>query len=182
MAIRPAESSDVSRVMDIFARCLAQMRAQGIDQWDEIYPNLDVLREDVQAGSLFVAEEDGACVGSVCLNDRQPEQYRSVPWLCTGGRALVVHRLCVLPACQGRGIGRQLMEFAHGFARSRGFACIRLEVYLTATAAMGLYARLGYRRVGQIRFPRRRLPFECMELVVRDQTAPDRPPPAPPGG
>lgn len=158
------------------ARCVSAMQAQGIDQWDDVYPNAEILREDVRSKTLFVAEREGVIVGAVCLNDAQPEQYRSVPWRCPDDHPLVVHRLCVHPGHQGQGIGRRLMGFAETYARDHGFRSIRLEVYPTASAAVALYARLGYALVGAVRFPRRRLAFDCMELVFQEKMEPDQPP------
>ena len=51
--------------------------------------------DELVVGGL--AHEDALGVGSVSLNDVQPEQYRSLPWRCTNGRTLVIHRLCVHP-------------------------------------------------------------------------------------
>jgi len=176
MLIRLAESKDVPVVMGIVARCVRDLLAQGIDQWDEVYPDEETLREDVQSGSLFVAEQEGKIVGAVALNDEQPEQYRAVPWRCHDDRALVVHRLCVDPDHQRHGIGRRIMEFAETQARRHGFRSIRLEVYPTAAAAVTLYVRLGYIRVGEVRFPRRRLAFDCMELLLPEKSGPSRAP------
>jgi len=181
MVIRLATPQDVPQVMAIVARCVSDMRAHGVDQWDDLYPNEEVFREDVRSRSLFLAERDGACVAAVALNDVQPEQYRSVAWRSTDGPALVVHRLCVHPDCQRQGLGVRLMEFAEQFARRRGFRSIRLEVYPTASAAVALYSRLGYALVGQVRFPRRRLPFDCMELILSKKTGPNHPPDRIPG-
>ena len=164
----------------IVARCVADLRAHGIDQWDDVYPNEEVLNEDVRSGTLYVAEENGIPIAAVCLNDDQPDQYRSVPWRCAEGRALVVHRLCVDPVHQRRGLGRRLMEFAGEFARRRGYRSIRLEVYSNAPAALALYSRLGYVCVGQIRFPRRRLPFNCLELILDGRAGPGQLPPSTP--
>ena len=166
MLIQPAELGDAPSVMEILTLCIRDMRINGVDQWDETYPNLQIIEDDARSRSLFVAREDDMCVGSVCLNDVQPAEYRSVPWRHTGGRALIVHRLCVLPERQRRGVGRRLMEFAGDYAREHGFACIRLEVYVGAQRALALYERLGYQRAGQVRFPRRRLPFDCFELSI----------------
>ncbi len=58
-----------------------------------------------------------------------------------------------------------MMDFAENFARSHDFSCIRLDAY-TNPQALGLYERRGYRRVGQLYFPRRELPFACFEKVL----------------
>ena len=152
--------------MQMISLCLADMSSQGIHQWDEIYPNLTVVEQDAHAGSLFVIRHESGCVASVCLNDIQPEQYQSLPWRCADGRALVIHRLCVHPELQRRGLGRRLMDFTEDFAKQSAFACIRLDAYTGNPRALALYENRGYHRVGQTYFPRRTLPFDCFEKVV----------------
>lgn len=163
---KPAEPKDTADVMQLIALCIEHMRANGIYQWDEIYPDLHAVEEDAQTQSLFVIRQEGLCLAAVSLNDVQPDEYRTVKWRCGNGRALVVHRLCVHPERQGRGIGRELMGFAEYFAYSRGFSSIRLDAYSGNPQALALYERRGYQRGGQLYFPRRELPFDCFEKVL----------------
>lgn len=166
MRVEQAEFRDAEGVMQIITLCIQHMRAHGIHQWDEIYPNLQVVEEDVRSGSLFVIRKDGLCIAAVTLNDVQPEQYRPLPWRCGNGRALVIHRLCVRPEFQQCGAGRRLMEFTEAFARERGFSCIRLDAYTGNPRALALYEKRGYQRIGRAYFPRRELPFDCFEKLV----------------
>lgn len=152
IVIRLASPGDVPDVMETVARCVSAMQAQGIDQWDEGYPSAEMLREDIRAKILLVAEREGVIVGAVYLNDAQPEQYGSVPWRCPDDHPLVDHRLCVHPEHQGQGIGRRLMDSTETHACGHGFRSIRLEVYPTASAALALYSRLGDAPVGAARF------------------------------
>ncbi len=153
-------------VMQIIALCTGHMRAQGIHQWDEIYPNLRVVEDDARAGSLFVVRQDDQCIAAVGLNDVQPDEYRPLPWQCETGLALVIHRLCVHPDWQQRGAGRHLMDFAEAFAKEHGLSCIRLDAYTGNPRALALYEKRGYHRIGQAHFPRRELPFVCFEKIV----------------
>ena len=166
MRIVEAEMTDVAGVMRIISLCLAQMRAAGIQQWDEIYPDIRVIEDDVRARSLFVMRNQEKCVAAICLNAVQPEQYQELPWRCTAGRPLVIHRLCVHPDWQAHGLARQLMDFAENFAHDHGYACIRLDAYTGNPRAIALYERRGYVRVGKANFPRRPLPFDLFEKAV----------------
>jgi len=165
--VERAELRHVPSVMQIITLCIQHMRARDIQQWDEIYPNLGVVEDDAHAGSLYLVRQDGQCIAAVGLNDVQPEQYRPLPWQCATGRALVIHRLCVPPDWQQRGAGRHLMDFAEAFAKNHGFSCIRLDAYSGNPRALALYERRGYRRIGQAHFPRRKLPFDCFEKIVK---------------
>jgi ribosomal protein S18 acetylase RimI-like enzyme len=166
MRIEPARTEDAIPVMEIITQCMAHMRTQGIYQWDEIYPSLQVVEADARSQSLFVIRQQGACVAAVCLNTVQPEQYREIQWQCATGHALVIHRLCVHPQWQRHGFGRQLMDFTEAFARQHRFSSIRLDTYTGNPLALALYERLGYQRRGQVYFPRRELPFDCFEKLL----------------
>jgi len=164
--IEQATLPEAPQIMEMISLCRADLCSQGIHQWDEIYPNLEGVQQDARSGSLFVLRHEEACAASVCLNDLQPGQYGALSWRCAGGRALVIHRLCVHPQWQKRGFGRKLMDFTEDFARRSSFSCIRLDAYTGNPRALALYEKRGYYRVGQAYFPRRELPFDCFEKIV----------------
>jgi len=157
---------DVQSVMNIVELCIAHMRSQKIFQWDETYPNLGVVEADVRSGELFVVRAEGVSIAAVCLNEKQAQEYRSLPWQYNAGRSLVVHRLCVHPEWHRRGIGKFLMDFAEHFGRENNFSSIRLDTYSGNPGAVAFYERLGYQRVGNVRFPRRDFPFPCFEKII----------------
>ncbi len=65
-----------------------------------------------------------------------------------GAGELHLLNVTVIPAHQGRGLGRALLERLEDEARIRGVAEIWLEVRASNLRARALYARLGYREVG----------------------------------
>lgn len=166
MVIELASPNAVPHVVEVLRRCTQSMIEQGIYQWDDLYPNVQSVYDDAESRSLFVAWEGEVCVGSVCLNECEPDEYRLVPWQCDSSHVLVAHRLCVDPAWQGHGIAHQLMNFIERLARTEGYKCIHLDAYLGNPRALRLYERRGYQRVGTVSFPRRSLPFVCFELRI----------------
>jgi GNAT superfamily N-acetyltransferase len=165
-SIEQAQIHDAPAIMELITLCMQGMRASGIDQWDDIYPNLAVVEEDALAQSLFVILEDGLPVATICLNEVQPEEYRPLAWQIVTGKSLVIHRLCVHPSWRGHGFARQLMQFAETLAAEHGFASIRLDSYTGNPRAQALYEGRGYHRVGQVWFPRRSQPFDCFEKRI----------------
>lgn len=89
---------------------------------------------------VLVAEEGGAVVGFVETTIRSPERpdEAACAW-CS------VNNLAVAQPWRGRGIGTSLVAATEGWARRKGLAQLRLDVFGFNRAARGLYDRLGYR-------------------------------------
>jgi ribosomal protein S18 acetylase RimI-like enzyme len=163
LAVRQAQLEDLARVDAIVRAAARHLAGSGIDQWDDLYPSEALLREDIERRELWVVEHHTALAGLVTLNEFQSPEYAEVAWR-HAGRVLVVHRLTVDPAHQGRGLAAALMAFAEQRAVDGGFDAIRLDVFTRNPAATALYEGRGYRRAGTVRF--RKGEFLCFERPV----------------
>jgi ribosomal protein S18 acetylase RimI-like enzyme len=77
-----------------------------------------------------------------------------------------VHRLCLLPAFQGKGLAKQLMQFAEEYAVKNKYSSIRLDTYSKNFIALNLYDSLKYRRAGDVSF-RAGKTFHCFEKMLK---------------
>jgi len=90
---------------------------------------LDVLVSD----TVFVAEVDGSRAGFVALT-AEADRVR-------------IDQLCISPVHEHEGIGRQLIDFAEGFAISRGARALQVVVEEDNSVALGFYRRRGFATV-----------------------------------
>ena len=149
MRLRPATHDDLDPLMDITRRCVADLDAQGIFQWDYIYPSIHDFQNDVAEGTLYVII-DGGLSGCVCLNDLELPKYERAAW--QGSEFLVIHKLLIDPLNQGQGLGRFAMRQAEDLARSSRKDSIRLDCFDENKRANRLYQGLGYVIRGEARF------------------------------
>ena len=163
MRIRPACPGELETLHGIVQDATRHMDEQGILQWDEVYPNKDILSKDVDRSELYVIEVEGQVAGIVVLNEEQSPEYEAVQWMYPG-RALVIHRLTIHPARQGKGMATRLMDFAEETAVIKGYHCIRLDAFTRNPAAFRLYEKRGYRRAGIVHF--RKGEFFCYEKAI----------------
>jgi len=160
--VRPAHEDDLPRIGELLRECVEGMRAAGIDQWDDVYPDAATLRADLRSGSLYVAAAEGHPIAAAfVIDDRQEPEYAAVPWTVVAPRVAVVHRLMIHPRCQGRGLGPFLMRFAELRARQLGFRALRLDAFTSNPRSLRLYAGLGYRDAGPVTL--RKGLFRCFE-------------------
>jgi len=153
--------SDHAALLALKDACIAGMRAAGIEQWDEAYPDAAGFTRDLAAGTLHVLREGEVILGCFTLDTTHDPLWQGMAWEVPAESAAVVHRLMVHPAAQGRGLARRLMAHAESLARARGFRAVHLDCFTANPAALRLYERLGYRRVGTAMM--RKGPFVCFE-------------------
>jgi ribosomal protein S18 acetylase RimI-like enzyme len=159
-----ATAGDLSKLAELTTACIARMRADGIEQWDEVYPDVAVITRDLTAGTLHVLRESDGIIGCFTLDTTHDPLWAGMVWAVAPESAAVVHRLMVHPAAQGRGLAKQLMAHAETLARARGFRAIHLDCFTANPAALALYERLGYRRTGTATM--RKGPFVCFEKLL----------------
>jgi ribosomal protein S18 acetylase RimI-like enzyme len=159
--------AELDEILALTRACGQHMRAQGIDQWDENYPDRESLHRDLSEGSLFVYSEENALMGIVVLNEKQDEEYAQIKWsTAEADKNLVVHRLAVHPDFQGRGIAQKLMDFAEAYARSKHYSSIRLDTFSQNPRNQRFYRMRGYTELGAVFLKYKKAhPYICYELV-----------------
>lgn len=162
LEIRPARMEDLDAVWALVKRAVAGMNAQGNPQWGPDYPLPDDYEADIAAGTLFAAWLEGTLAGVACLSTDQAPEYAPLSW-STRGEALVIHRMAVDPPFQGRGIGGALFRRAWEETRRQGLEALRVDTYSLNGPMQRLILRHGFRRVGEVHFGKRPLPFPCFE-------------------
>lgn len=168
MTIAIATREDAAEILSLLRLCRASLLAQGIHQWDAEYPSEAHVQGDISLGSLRKLSVAGDIVGVLSCDECQDPEYASVAWQWTQGRIFVIHRLAVGPQFQGAGFAGQLMRYAEQSAAAAGAGAIRLDAYSGNARVLEFYARRDYRQAGEIYFPRRELPFICLERRVSE--------------
>ncbi|MDP4088644.1 MAG: GNAT family N-acetyltransferase [Bacillota bacterium] len=163
MDIRKASQQEVSMIMELVKKAVADMISKGIEQWDDIYPNIEVISRDIAEGNLYVYH-DGVIKGIVVLNEYQDKEYEEVQWEKQCGKPMVIHRLCIAPQSQGSGIARAFIDFAEEYAKRNEYDSIRLDTFIHNLRACRLYEGKGYKKVGIVTF--RKGEFYCYEKNI----------------
>ncbi len=166
MILRKGRAEDIAAVLEIVRAVVPLMRAAGNLQWDDVYPNAEVLTGDVDRGELWVAEVDGRIAGMAAITTDQSPEYAEVGW-DLAVLAVVPHRLAVDPSVHGRGIAAALMLKAEEVARELGITRLRVDTNTHNLATQRLFPKLGYVYAGEISLDfREGMRFLCYEKTV----------------
>ena len=163
MNYRLATESDLDEICSLIKSAIAEMERNGILQWDEIYPAREDFLNDIKSGCLFAGVEDGRIAVSFALNKNCDEEYKNGDWKCDGDFR-VVHRLCVHPDFQNRGIARETLLYIEKQAKALGVKSIRLDVFSQNPFSLRLYEHAGYSKTGEANW--RKGLFYLMEKIL----------------
>ena len=148
MQYRPGRKEDLDEIFRLVRRAIENMERNGIRQWDEQYPARADLENDIEKNTLYVAVEGDKIIAIYVLNRECDEEYRRCRWHSPDESAIILHRLCVSPEYQNKGVGTKLLLHIEEQARSMGYRSIRLDVFSENPYALKLYEKNGYVRRG----------------------------------
>ena len=156
--------SELDEICALVAAATAHMEKQGIFQWNEFYPARDIIEDDIANGELTVGRLAGKIAVIYTLNMSCDEEYSAGKWENPDAEACVLHRLCVHPEHQRKGLGADTLANIQRQATDMGCDYIRLDVYEKNPGAVRLYTGAGFIKVGGIEF--RGVHFHLMEKRV----------------
>ena len=156
MTIRPATAADLNGITAIYDAILDREEAGPVyTNWQRgKYPTTDTARQALEAGTLYVGQEDGFLWGVVNLNGIQLPEYDAIPWTIPAEReqVAVIHTLCIHPAASGQGRAKQMVTFCEEEARRQGKTVMRLDTWEGNLPANRMYPALDYRYAGAAEF------------------------------
>ncbi len=165
--IRAAKQEDLPYILNITQACARDMISKNIFQWNEQYPNLAAFQKDLDRGELYVLEGQKNILGAVVVSDFMDTVYEPIQWKTPTGKNIYIHRLCVHPEHQGKGLAQNLMDFAEAKAQQEGYLSVRLDTYSLNKRNVNFYTKRGYAQLGDVYFPvKSKAPFHCFELVL----------------
>ena len=156
--------SELENIVKIFKNAAEEMLRHQINQWDEIYPNEAILKADIENEELFVGKINNEIAVVYVLNQLCDEQYSNGIWKEGEGNFAVIHRLCVNPTYQNRGIAKQTMAHIEEVSIKEGKKAIRLDVFSKNPFALKVYEAVGYTIVGEVSW--RKGLFYLMEKLI----------------
>ena len=166
MIIRKANYKDLKNIMKMYNSCVRGMIKNNIDQWDESYPSVENISNDLNSETYYVAEINDEIVGGINIDQIQDKTYLDVNWKDTSDSFLVVHRLAVKEDFWYKKIGKSLMQFAEKLVVKKNLKSIRLDTYSGNPKAMYFYKKMGYTLLEKIYLKPNKNEYYCFEKII----------------
>ena len=78
MEFRKAMESDIDNIMKVIKQAQDYFKEEGIDQWQNNYPNPQVIRADIERGYGYVLLKEGKVVGTVSVSFDGERTYEKI--------------------------------------------------------------------------------------------------------
>ena len=148
---RRAGPEDLDALLSIAGQASAFLRSQGIDQWQNGYPNAEVFGRDIAEGSAWLFTHNGEPAGCVTVRRSHEKQYDALfgEWL-TGPDAVygAVHRIAAADRYRGRGLAGEMLQFAEDITCGLGIASLRIDTHEQNAGMRALLEKRGYKKCG----------------------------------
>ena len=148
LAYRKATRNDLDEIGGIVRSAVDAMARDRIFQWDDLYPAREDFEEDIDHGQLHVGLIHGQIAVIYTLNQTCDQAYENGSWTYRDEPFFVIHRLCVNPAFQHKGIARSTLSHIEQQVAAMGIHVIRLDVFSQNPYALRLYRSSGYTEAG----------------------------------
>lgn len=141
--IMRAEPCDAERIAENYRSLIGEPGCT----WDDHYPTLEFVRNDIEKQCMFKAVYEGRIIGSAYFGDYEEREvlqcFGAAEGLGEFGRVGVIkefHRM---------GVAERLLRSLLESAPERGFDRVALLVGRRNLGAAALYEKLGFERVGE---------------------------------
>lgn len=150
---RKATLSDVPNIWQILQEAIALRKADDSNQWQDGYPNLEVVENDIAKNAGFVLEINKLVAGYVAILINDEPEYANLQgkWL-TNDEFVVFHRLAVAKEFLGKGLARELFLQIETFARDHDINSIKADTNFDNDAMLHLFNKMGYQYCGEVYF------------------------------
>jgi GNAT superfamily N-acetyltransferase len=162
---RKAIKRDADVIWQILKEAIARRKADGSIQWQDGYPNPEVIAHDIQKGAGYVLSEGGLVVGYVVImiND-EPEYARLNGHWLTNNDFVVFHRLAIAGSHLGKGLANELFQRIEEYARDWGVQSIKADTNFDNGPMLYLFDKFKYTYCGEVTF--RGTPRRAFEKVL----------------
>lgn len=165
MEIRLAFPNEVSQVMAVIEGAKEVIAAYGSDQWQDGYPNQELIFEDILRGQGYVAlNEMGDIIAYAAAVYGNEEAYNAIyegQWQTKNKEYMTFHRIAVSKDLQNQKIGQ---TFLQGLIEGIDETDFRCDTHPENKAMQHLLEKLGYVYCGKVPLSGVRLAYQKQKV------------------
>jgi len=150
---RKAELSEIAPIWRILQQAVLRRKEEGSNQWQDGYPNPEVVQKDIEKGDGFVLLSGETIIGysAVLINNEPAYEKIEGNWL-TNDDFVVLHRVAISEKYLGKGFAKMILGYIEDFARSNNIYSIKADTNFDNIAMLKIFENSGYSYCGEVYF------------------------------
>lgn len=147
---RKATLDDMPALLALGAAGSAYLRENGVDQWQDNFPNEAVFTRDIAHGNCWLFEHEGKAAGVIVVYLEPDADYPAIEgqWLTDGTSYGVIHRAAIAAEYRGHGLAGEMFSLAEDIVLGSGCTSVRVDTHEDNRIMRHLLEKRGYTACG----------------------------------
>lgn len=131
MEFRRTVEADIDDIMKIIKQAQDYFKVQGINQWQNNYPNVETIRNDIAKGYSYVLVKENNIVATAAVSfdgDKNYDYIYEGQWISDNEYA-VIHRIAVDGSLKGLGLSSEIIKNVERLCLSKGVYSIKVDTH-----------------------------------------------------
>ncbi|MGN1183503.1 MAG: GNAT family N-acetyltransferase [Faecalibacillus sp.] len=143
MILRKTKNEDIKRVIEIIEQAKCYFKSHDIDQWQDGYPNIDSIQEDINNNEAYVLEDKGKILGTCMITIHGEPTYNIIDgkWLSQDDY-ICVHRIAVDDEYKGNGLASVILDQA--IAMYPNYHSLRMDTHKDNISMQRFLTKYGF--------------------------------------
>ncbi|TDG35614.1 GNAT family N-acetyltransferase [Pedobacter changchengzhani] len=153
VTLQKANIFQALEIWEILQQAILRRKADGSKQWQDGYPNLAVIKNDIEKNQGFVLMDDENIVGYCAILINNEPEYANLKgeWL-SNEDFVVFHRVAIDEGHLGKGLAKTMMTLIEDFALENNIHSIKADTNFDNVAMLSIFEKLGYAYCGEVFF------------------------------
>ena len=153
LQFRKASLPEIPQIWEILQKAIQRRKEDGSNQWQDGYPNPEVIKADIEKEVGFVLTEGENLVGycAVLINDEPAYAGIEGKWL-SDEDFVVVHRIAIAQDYLGKGLAKEMMKFIEEFAIQNNIYSVKADTNFDNLGMIKSFEKAGYVYCGEVFF------------------------------
>ncbi len=151
--LRLAMPEEKDKAMQIIETGRAHLKAQGIDQWQDGYPDQTLIEKDLQLKKGYFVVDDNDINGYLCIDfDGEPAYATLNGEWTTSEKYVVVHRMAFSENARGKGLASAVFDLVEDISRENNVFDFRIDTDDGNEKMKHILTKYGFTCRGPIRY------------------------------
>lgn len=131
MNFRKTKIREIPEIMEIIRAAQNYLAGEGIDQWQEDYPNSETIRNDIENSNSYLLKKDDEIIATAAIIFGDDPTYHYIEdgdWIADGKYG-VIHRAAVAEKHKGQGIISRIFQESFKLAEVESAVSIRIDTH-----------------------------------------------------